>query len=213
MINSHANYKKFPKESRDPHQERSIERWKTFSLFPLKFLSTLPIVFSNASVVGKHSKYASSFCMSDVTQSRVPQKNRPAKEQTEGNESIEWNSGNRIPPPLSFSARCVLFYRPVSRKSSTAGSPQGWRASTPSDIRHEKLEKNKRVNLKNFLKVFFSFLLLFFVPRSKKWRLIDSRSSYWYTIGKLRCDPNCTESTYVSFKLFWIFYRTIYLLS
>lgn len=134
-----------PSQTRDP-PPRTFQ-WKMFKLlfklFPLKFLSTLPIVFSNASVVGKHSKYASSFCMSDVTQSRVPQKNRPAR----GTDGREWKYrmklGESYPASLAslFSTRRVLFYRPVSRKSSTAGSPQGWRASTPRDIRHKNWKK------------------------------------------------------------------------
>lgn len=122
----------------------SNEKCSTFSLFPLKFLSTLPIVFSNASVVEKHSKYASSFCMSDVTQSRVPQKNRAAR----GTDGREWKYrvklGESYPASLApFSTRCVLFYRPVSRKSWARQEAlrQGWRASTPRDIRHKNWEK------------------------------------------------------------------------
>ena len=151
-----------PPKTRDP-PPRTFQ-WKMFKLlfklFPLKFLSTLPIVFSNASVVGKHSKYASSFCMSDVTQSRVPQKNRPAR----GTDGREWKYrvklGESYPASLAslFSTRRVLFYRPVSRKSSTAGSPQGWRASTPRDIRQKIGKKQAR----EFKKLFESVLLLFF---------------------------------------------------
>lgn len=144
-----------------PHQERSIEQWKMFNLlfklFPLKFLSTLPIVFSNASVVGKHSKYASSFCMSDVTQSRVPQKNRP----TRGTDGREWKYrvklGESYPASLApFSTRYVLFYRPVSRKSSTAGSRGKLRRRGISGIKIGKKQARE------FKKLFESVLFRFF---------------------------------------------------
>lgn len=144
-----------------PHQERSIEQWKMFNLlfklFPLKFLSTLPIVFSNASVVGKHSKYASSFCMSDVTQSRVPQKNRP----TRGTDGREWKYrvklGESYPASLApFSTRYVLFYRPVSRKSSTAGSRGKLRRRGISGIKIGKKQARE------FKKLFESVLFYFF---------------------------------------------------
>lgn len=189
-----------PPQTRDP-PPRTFQ-WKMFKLlfklFPLKFLSTLPIVFSNASVVGKHSKYASSFCMSDVTQSRVPQKNRPAR----GTDGREWKYrvklGESYPASLAslFSTRRVLFYRPVSRKSSTAGSPQGWRASTPRDIRQKIGKKQAREFKKLFESVLllFFFCFVFFFGGSKKWRLIDSRSSYWLN----------REIVY-GIKLFWTF--------
>lgn len=144
-----------------PHQKRSIEQWKMFNLlfklFPLKFLSTLPIVFSNASVVGKHSKYASSFCMSDVTQSRVPQKNRP----TRGTDGREWKYrvklGESYPASLApFSTRYVLFYRPVSRKSSTAGSRGKLRRRGISGIKIGKKQARE------FKKLFESVLFRFF---------------------------------------------------
>lgn len=150
-----------PPRQEIPHQERSIEQWKMFNLlfklFPLKFLSTLPIVFSNASVVGKHSKYASSFCMSDVTQSRVPQKNRP----TRGTDGREWKYrvklGESYPASLApFSTRYVLFYRPVSRKSSTAGSRGKLRRRGISGIKIGKKQARE------FKKLFESVLFRFF---------------------------------------------------
>lgn len=135
----------------------SNEKCSTFSSsffrsnFSLRFPSSSPTPPSLESILSTRRVSAWATLLSLAFLKRIGRR----EEQTEGNESIEWNSGNRI-SLAPFSTRYVLFYRPVSRKSSTAGSRGKLRRRGISGIKIGKKQARE------FKKLFESVLFRFF---------------------------------------------------
>lgn len=158
-----------------PHRERSNEKCSSFSSsffrsnFSLRFPSSSPTPPSLESILSTRRVSAWATLPSLAFLKRIGRR----EEQTEGNESIEWNSGNRIPPLLPpFFPRGVSFF--IDRWVGSRARQEALRVGEPrrrgiSGIKIGEKQAREFKKLFESVLLFFCFVfVLFFFWRIKE---------------------------------------------